>query len=116
VEVVWSRTFESLFRAHDDDLASARNLKNGTGRQQDLSLDPLLMRLCLDLAQSVVRRWISPASRYILASLAVQIIIHYPWRWPNASSVLCRMSTCGVSQERGAEAKRLFRQASSNVT
>jgi hypothetical protein len=54
--------------------------KIGTGRQQGLLLNSLLMRLCLDLAQFVVRRWISPASRHNLASLAVQIVIHYPWR------------------------------------
>jgi hypothetical protein len=53
---------------------------NGTGRQQDLLLNSLLIRLCLDLAQFVVRRWISPASRHNLASLAVRIVIHYPWR------------------------------------
>jgi hypothetical protein len=31
VEVVWSRTLESLFRAHDDDLASARAFEKRHG-------------------------------------------------------------------------------------
>jgi hypothetical protein len=31
VEVVWSRIFKSLFRAHDDDLASARTFEKRHG-------------------------------------------------------------------------------------
>jgi hypothetical protein len=39
VEVVWSRTFESLFRAHDDDVASARTFdkRHGTATGSDVN-------------------------------------------------------------------------------
>jgi hypothetical protein len=113
VDVIWSRTFESLFRAHDDELASARTLEKRHGTATGSVTRFPTFAAVPGSSAIVVRRWISPASRYDLASLAVQIVIHYPWRWPIASFVSCRMSTCGVSQERGAEVKRLFRQASS---